>query len=206
MEPVDLNKLRTFLGIVDSGGVSAAARRQGLTRSAVSQSLKALETSLGLRLFHRVGRRLVLTPEGRTLHTRFGEFHGQLTDTLEALRRDGREVQGLVRLGLFLGFSRARLASVVTTFTSRHANAGVRLRVAAEDELDDALLEGRLDFVLSLGPRRRRHPRIRSTRLLRQELVLVSGRRLYRQPFTPSDLRTTPIIDYYQSDPLIRRW
>ena len=61
---VDLNKLRTFAVIAESGGVSAAAGRLALSRSAVSHSLAALESELEVALFHRVGRGLVLSADG----------------------------------------------------------------------------------------------------------------------------------------------
>ena len=52
LDEVDLNKLATFFAVAEAGGVSAAARRLGVTRSAVSQSLAAFEASLALQLFH----------------------------------------------------------------------------------------------------------------------------------------------------------
>ena len=51
LNDLDLNKLHTFLTVADTGGITAAGDRLGRTRSAVSQSVTALEGSLGLRLF-----------------------------------------------------------------------------------------------------------------------------------------------------------
>jgi len=58
---VDLNKVATFLAIAELASVTAAAAHLALTRSAVSHSLRTLEGQLGVALFHRVGRGLVLT-------------------------------------------------------------------------------------------------------------------------------------------------
>ena len=110
---LDLNKLLTFLAIVEADGVTPAARRLGLTRSAVSHSLAALETSLGVSLFHRVGKRLVLTREGTTLRRSLGDTRERLGAALEATLGAGREVRGVVRIGFVLGFSRFRLARVI---------------------------------------------------------------------------------------------
>ena len=55
LDKLELNKLMTFLAVAEAGGVTAAARRLALTRSAVSHSLGALEASLGVALFPEDG-------------------------------------------------------------------------------------------------------------------------------------------------------
>src|SRR5215471_16008598 len=64
---LDLNLLRVFVAIADSGSVTAAARRLYLTQSAVSAALKRLTSAVGAPLFARAGRGLVLTARGRRL-------------------------------------------------------------------------------------------------------------------------------------------
>ena len=87
---LDLNKLVMFLAIAESGGVSAAARRLALTRSAVSHSLGALESGLGVALFHRVGKSLVLTPDGRRLRAAVGDARDGIGGALdELIQRNG---------------------------------------------------------------------------------------------------------------------
>lgn len=62
-----LSQLRTFVSIVDSGGFTRAASRLGLTQSAASRQIAALENELDVVLFDRVGRRALLTSEGDDL-------------------------------------------------------------------------------------------------------------------------------------------
>jgi len=64
---MNLDRLHIFLATVDTGTVSAAARRVHLTQPAASRNLQLLEEQLGAHLFHRKGRRLVLTAAGRAL-------------------------------------------------------------------------------------------------------------------------------------------
>jgi DNA-binding transcriptional LysR family regulator len=61
---LDLVALRSFVAVVDAGGVTRAASLLNLTQSAVSMQLKRLEESLNLGLFARAARKLTLTPEG----------------------------------------------------------------------------------------------------------------------------------------------
>ena len=206
LNKVDLNKLQTFLLVAGRGGVTRAAAELGLTRSAVSQSLSGLEASLQVRLFHRVGRGLVLTREGRLLHQRLTAYQQLLEEALALVVNREREVRGAVRVGLFLGFSRLRLARVVARFTARHSAAEVRIRYAPHDELAADLAADRLDFVVSLSPLGERAAGIRSSRLLRQELVLAAGPGLHRPRLDLAGLSALPVVDYYRGDPLVHRW
>lgn len=196
----------TFLAIVEAGGVTPAARRLALTRSAVSHSLAALESSLGIPLFHRIGKRLVLTRDGASLLRSLTETRDRLDSALEEILGAGDEVRGQIRIGLFLGFSRFRLASVIDGFVRSHPRARVRVAFAPEGWLLDQLLEGKLDFAISLRRTRGTTPLLRSERLFDQSLVLAIAR--FRRGRTPSVEEVTglPIVDYYQSDPLIDRW
>ena len=137
---VDLNKIATFLTIAELGSVTAAASRLGLTRSAVSHSLRAIEEQLDISLFHRVGRGLVLTSQGTLLKQAAADIRSRMTVALEEVLGLAREVRGPVRLGLFLGFSRFRLAEAVDTFTGRHPNAEVRISFAPQSWLIAQLL------------------------------------------------------------------
>ena len=63
----DWTQLRAFLATAEEGSLSAAARALGLTQPTLGRQVAALEDSLGIALFERVGRGLVLTPSGREL-------------------------------------------------------------------------------------------------------------------------------------------
>jgi DNA-binding transcriptional LysR family regulator len=206
LNDLDLNKLRVFFAVIEGGGVSQAGRRLAVTRSAVSQALAALERSLGLRLFHRLGRRLVPTREGELLRDRFAEYQAVLARTLDELVHADREVRGLVRIGLFLGFPRPTITRLVAGCAARHPQARIQLLYGSQDDLRERLLGGRLDFAFSFGPGRGARGDIRSVPLFEQELVLVTSREHRLPRFAVEDLARTPVVDYYRSDPLIQRW
>jgi DNA-binding transcriptional LysR family regulator len=203
---VDLNKLRVFLAVVEQGGVTGAAKRLALTRSAISQSLSSLEGALDLSLFDRVGKRLLLTREGQLLFERFREHQLALRRTLDEIDDARTQVAGPIRVGLFLGFPRVKLGRFLAAFSARHAGAHVRVRYAPQEDLDARLLGNQLDFVFSFQSRAGSSPRITSTRLFEQELVLVGNRRFFPAGFDLEALLRTPVVDYYRSDPLIDRF
>jgi DNA-binding transcriptional LysR family regulator len=205
LDRLDANKLLTFLAIAEAGGVTAASRRLALTRSAVSHSLRALEDSLGLPLFHRVGKRLIPTREGRVLRGAVAAARERLGAGLEEVLGTGAELRGTVRVGLFLGFSRFRLASVVDAFLQSHPRARVRVAFGPQAWLVEQLRDAKLDLVLSLRPTRAPASPVRSEKLFVQSLVLAA-REPVRSPARFEAVARLPIVDYYQSDPLIDRW
>lgn len=64
---MDLRRLLLFLAVVDRGGMTRAAEAVHVSQPSVSQAIRELEGELGTPLFHRVGRRVVLTPAGEAL-------------------------------------------------------------------------------------------------------------------------------------------
>ncbi|MEM8824555.1 MAG: LysR family transcriptional regulator, partial [Pseudomonadota bacterium] len=63
----DWNHIRAFLATAEEGSLSAAARALRQTQPTLGRQVSALEAELGVILFDRVGKRLVLTPEGGML-------------------------------------------------------------------------------------------------------------------------------------------
>jgi LysR family cyn operon transcriptional activator len=203
---IDLNKLYTFTAVAESGGISKAAARLGLTRSAISQSVSALEASLGLRLFHRVGRRLLLAPPGEELFARAVDYQRGLESALDALVSHPEEARGVVRVGLFIGFSRARLTDFLAVFLERNPGVQIRLLFVSQPELASLLTENKIDLALSIYPLSSEARLIQSRRLFQEELVLVSGKRHFIANPTLAQVQRLPMIDYYQSGQVARTW
>jgi DNA-binding transcriptional LysR family regulator len=203
---VDLNKLATFLVIAETGTVTAAAQRLSITRSAVSHSLRALEDELGVPLFHRAGKTLVLTNQGRLMKRGVRELRDRLSVTFDEVLGLGREVRGPVRVGVFLGFSRFQLADAIGVFSGRHPHASVRVAYGPQAFLLEQLLGGKLDMVLSVRPTGEQALRVRSEKLSARPLVLALKKPKRGLPRDFSQIAELAVVDYYQSDPLIDRW
>lgn len=69
---MDLRQLEYFLAVVDHGGVNKAAVALRVAQPSLSQAVRKLEKGLGTELFHRVGRRVVLSPAAKHLSGRPG--------------------------------------------------------------------------------------------------------------------------------------
>src|SRR3954466_9539447 len=77
---LDLNLLRVFAVVAESGGVTEAAKRLYLTQSAVSAALRRLTTAVGAPLFLRSGRGIALTNRGERLRAGLDVHLGPLVE------------------------------------------------------------------------------------------------------------------------------
>ena len=143
-----LKAMATFVRIVDSGSLTAAAEASGLSAAAVVRSLAALEKHLGVRLLNRNTRRLALTGEGaeflawsRRMLAEFDELEHRFE-----LRR--HEPGGLLRMTAPVEFGRRHLAPVVNAFLQAHP--AMRVELTLVDRVVDLLEEG-LDLALRIG-------------------------------------------------------
>jgi LysR family transcriptional regulator, transcriptional activator for dmlA len=122
------------------GSLAGAAASMGVTPSAITRRLAALESALGLRLFQRTTRRVSATAEGEALSLRAAELL-QGFESLEAeLRERQAEPAGPIRLAATFGFGRRWLGPALAAFQSRHPAVSVQLQLT--ERLPDLAAEG----------------------------------------------------------------
>lgn len=95
---MDSEALLTFLDVHRLGGVSAAAGKLARTQSAISRRLALLESEVGVPLFDRIGRRLVLTEAGAALLPHAERVIAALRDAEAALASSRAPSAGVVRM------------------------------------------------------------------------------------------------------------
>jgi DNA-binding transcriptional LysR family regulator len=142
--------LRSFVAIVDSGSMLRATERVFVTQSALSLQMKRLEETVLTPLFHRDGRRLVLTSAGQTLLPRAREILALNDRAVVALTGD--TLAGPARVGLVQDFAETLLSGVLARFSKLNPDTQLQVRVAGSPELLELLGSDRLDVVLCMGP------------------------------------------------------
>jgi len=100
MDSIPLSGLQTFLAIVQHGSLRAASQALNLKPPAVTQRLKALEAELGVVLFIRNTRSLVLTDAGRALRDRAADPMDSLAETVRSIKGTATEPKGKLRLSI----------------------------------------------------------------------------------------------------------
>lgn len=144
---LELDLLRAFVAVAETGSFTAAAEVVGRSQSAVSQKVLRLEEILQRRVFERTSRSLALTRDGETLLVaarRMIEFN-------DGLMRQMREPPcvGLLRLGISEDFIPAELPKLLARFTRLHPGMQIDLMTSLSCALLDAYDGGRLDAVIA---------------------------------------------------------
>lgn len=151
-----LNALRAFEAAARHLSFKLAAHELHVTAGAVSQHVKALEERLGVRLFERLHRQLILTPEGQRYLPGLRAAFRQIAEATQQLEPAG--MAKLVILGVHGRYDLARLGA--ERFRAAHPAVGLRLvQPAGLRELD----EGKIDLLIDRGLGH--HPRCRCDRL-----------------------------------------
>jgi DNA-binding transcriptional LysR family regulator len=146
-----LEQLRIFVAVAEREHLTRAADALNLTPSAVSSAIRALEERYQTHLFHRVGRRIELTPEGRMFLPSARAVLATGRDAERALR----EFTGLIRGRLVVSASQTIagywLAPVLARFKEAHPGVAIELRVGNTSETAADVLTGRADIGFAEG-------------------------------------------------------
>src|SRR4051812_22054165 len=95
---LDLNSLRSFAAVADSGGFTSAAERLDTTKARISLDVSRLEKQLGANLFTRTTRRVMLTDAGRTLYGECIPFLKKVESAAEQLGATQAQLKGSLRI------------------------------------------------------------------------------------------------------------
>ena len=148
----DIQLLRSFITIVDTGTYVVAAELLNMTQPAMSQQMRRLEEQLGTPMFHREGRKISLTAAGEILLAHARQII-QLNDSIgEELGFDrAREV---VNIGMPEHFSESLLPTLIAEAHKAFPHIQLVVKIARSQTLDEGVADGRLHLALLLGPQR----------------------------------------------------
>ena len=137
---MDWDKLRIFHAAAEAGSFTHASEQLGLSQSAVSRQISALEESVGVALFHRHARGLLLTESGEVLYATTREVFTRLADTESRLREAKDEPSGELKLTTTVGFGANWLVPRLKEFTDRYPRINLHL-IVDDRELDLGMRE-----------------------------------------------------------------
>jgi DNA-binding transcriptional LysR family regulator len=144
---LDLDDLATFVEVADAGGVSAAARRLGVSKSIVSRRLVRLESELGVQLLARTTRGAALTEAGVTFRDHAARVCAEIDLARETILPAG-DLRGRLRISAPLSFGPTHLAPVLAQLARRHPR--LHLQCNYSDRFVDIVGEG-FDCAIRVG-------------------------------------------------------
>jgi DNA-binding transcriptional LysR family regulator len=138
---MDWDPLRIFLAVAKAGSFTQAGKTVGLSQSAVSRQVAKLEKSLGISLFHRHPRGLVLTEQGEDLYHTVKDMSAKLA-MAEAIINESRDrPEGPLKITTTVGFGSAWLTSRMNEFNTLFPDIAVTLLLTDSVELDLSMRE-----------------------------------------------------------------
>ena len=186
--------MKTFVRVVDAGGISAAADSLGTAKSAVSRRLADLESRLGVQLVNRTTRRISITEAGRGYYQRCVDILADLADAESEIASERQSLQGRLRIAAPLSFGLSHLGPALIEFAKAHPDLVVDIDFS--DRYVDLVEEG-FDLGLRIGELQdsslvaRRLTDIRATLCASPDYAAECG-----AVDTPADLAGRPWLRY----------
>ncbi len=140
--------MAVFATVVDEGSMNGAARRLGITPSAVSQHIRRLETDSGVTLLHRTTRKLTLTTAGETYYRGCRQMLDAASEVRQRLDELRDAPVGELRIAAPVGFGSMVLPGALAPLLT--ANPGLTLDLVLHDEHVD-LVQQRIDLAIRIG-------------------------------------------------------
>ncbi|AEX54578.1 LysR family transcriptional regulator [Rahnella aquatilis] len=165
--PMDIALLHAVVEVAKAGGFREAARVTGSNASRLSDAVRRAEQQLGIRLFHRTTRAVVLTEAGRALLEKLIPAMNEVDAALDVLNHYRNTPGGTLRLNVPVSATRLVLPALVPEFLRRYPD--IQLEIIAESNVQDVFRDGcdagirydeRLEqdmVAIPIGPHRQRY-------------------------------------------------
>jgi DNA-binding transcriptional LysR family regulator len=175
-----LDAMNAFAKVVAAGSYAEAARRLGLTRSAVSKAVMELEQLLGARLLDRTTRRVTPTEAGRAYYERCVSILADVEETEIQISRLHDAPRGVLKVNAPMSFGTRYLGSAVADFMARYPK--LKIELILNDRVIDPLEEG-VDVTVRIGALA--DSSLVACRLAPARLVLAAAPKYLKQHGTP---------------------
>ena len=150
---MELRQVEYFLAVVEYDGIGGAAAALGVAQPTVSQALRGLERELGVQLFHRIGRGMVLSAAGRALVGPGRQILRDVTAVRDRLAASGGELAGRLEISAFPPIAVGRLVELIAEFRAMYPGVTVRFsELRDEGQAAATIRDGHSEFVVTHLP------------------------------------------------------
>ncbi len=141
-------EMQTFVRVVETGGISAAANRLGVAKSAVSRRLQELENRLGAQLLRRTTRRVTLTDAGRDFYGHSQRILEELAEAEQSLQSGQQALGGRLRINAPIALGVRHLLPAIGRLQAQHPQLVFDLDL---DDREVDLIREEVDLLLRVG-------------------------------------------------------
>jgi LysR family transcriptional regulator, transcriptional activator for dmlA len=181
---IENEDLRVFVAVVRKGGFAAAAAEIGMSPAYVSKRIGILEAALGVKLFQRTTRRVLLTDDGARVHARAQGILDGVDELLDDVAAGRREPRGRLRICSSFGFGRNVVAPAIARLAASYPALQIRFEVF--DRLVDTVAEG-FDLDVRIGDEIA--PHLVARKLMPNHRILCAAPSYLARRGTPALLR-----------------
>lgn len=190
-----IDQLKAFHKIALTGGFTKAARELHLTQPAISQQIKALENTLGTRLFERAGKRTHLTNEGKILFTHTQQLFSLYNNILTLFESHQKLQKGKITFGATALLGTHYLPKIIGDFNQQYSGIEIDLRLGNSEYVLNRILEGEIEF--GFAGMLRSQSRLSHILIHREPLIIICSPThplAQKKAIHPTDLLSTPFI------------
>jgi len=152
---MQLESLKMFVDVVETGSFSRAAQLNHVTQSAVSQQIRALETRYEQRLLSRSARQVTPTPAGERLFRGCKEILARFGEVEQEIREQATEVSGTCTVSTIYSVGLHELNALQRNLLRAHPKVNMRLSYRRSDQVYDDVILGAADLGLVAYPQAR---------------------------------------------------
>ena len=204
---LNISHLQLIQTLVEEHTLTRTAQRLHLTQSALSHQLRNLEESLGIEIFHRLGKRMQLTQAGERLLRTAQTVLTELQSVEEDIRKLTEGRTGAIRFSTECYTCYHWLPPLIERYRRHFPQIDVQIVAEATQRPGQALLDGRLDLAIMHNPEQ--NDRVQYHPLFQNELVAIvppDHPFAERKPLQPADFavcRLITIFCAYQQESII---
>jgi DNA-binding transcriptional LysR family regulator len=199
---LDWNLLRTFMVVVDEGGITPAAHFLGLKQPTISAALKRLEDITGRKLVNRSPKHFSVTPWGRVLYAEASAIFGTVTQLPDLLGGLEEEVTGQINIAVASHVVCPHFDAVLERFNAQYPSVSYTISTMASADVIASLQQNRVTFGVCLFHKK---PAGLETRILYREFFgLFCGppHRLFgRDDIDIAELRNENVVSFQTDEP-----
>lgn len=145
---MEFRQLKYFVGIVDHGSLSRAARALHIAQPALSQQVQQLEAELGVQLLHRSAQGVLATDAGKIFYQHAQAILKQVGDARSAVTQSAERPSGTVALGLPQSASSALALPLLTAVRERYPEITLQITEELTGNLTEQLRAGRINIAV----------------------------------------------------------
>ena len=146
---MEFRQIQTFMQIAQVKNFSKTAELLGYSQSAVTVQIRQLETELGVRLFDRTGKKVILTPKGKEFLIHANKIIDEMHKAKDAMN-DTAELKNPLHIGTIESLCTVKLQEIVQRFREEHPQVRIQITIGSPERLIQKMEHNELDVIYIL--------------------------------------------------------